>query len=520
MVGRFFNLFVQDGGSFMAKANAGFPPQIKYIVGNEGCERYSYYGMRSILTVFMTQTLLMSQEHATEVMHLFMGACYLLPLFGSYIADRIWGRYKTILYLSFFYCAGHAVLAIFEGTQMGLYSGLALIALGSGGIKPCISAFVGDQFKADQKDLLNKVYDLFYFMINFGSFFSTLFTPLTLKYYGPSVAFGIPGVLMFIATGIFWFGNRHYVKVPPSGPDKDSFWSILTRGIFHNLHFGTKNTALAWGGVGGMLALTVYALIHYGLTGGFVAPLLFAIAVVLIGHKSFWTYVEKNHPKTRVEEFRIALGIARVFSMISVFWALFDQHASTWILQAEQMVKATKIELFGTVLFEGEILSSQFSAINPILVMMMIPIYTYGIYPFFGKFYPLTALRRMGWGFMVAATGFAAAAFIQYPIDSGAQVHIMWQSLQYTLMTAAEVMISITGLTFAYTQAPKSMKSTIMSFWLLSVFIGNLLTAFIVKISIFPVNTGNFYLFFAGLIFVAGLAFALIVRNYKVRDAI
>lgn len=502
----------------MAKSKAGFPPQIKYIVGNEGCERYSYYGMRSILTVFMTQTLLMTQEHATEVMHLFMGACYLLPLFGSYLADRVWGRYKTILYLSFFYCIGHAVLAIFEGTQAGLYSGLALIALGSGGIKPCISAFVGDQFKSDQKDLLNKVYDLFYFMINFGSFFSTLLTPLTLKYYGPSVAFGIPGILMFIATGIFWLGNKQYIKVKPSGADKDSFWSILTRGIFHNLHFGTKNAAVAWLGVAGIVGLTVYGLMAYGLTGGFVVPLVCAVLVVVVGHQSFWSYANNNHPAKRVEEFKIALGIAKVFSMISVFWALFDQHASTWILQAEQMVRVTKIELFGNVLFEGEILSSQFSAINPILVMIMIPVYTYGIYPALDKVYPMTSLRRMGWGFMVATAGFATAALIQYPIDAGTPVHIMWQSVQYLLMTAAEVMISITGLTFAYTQAPKSMKSTIMSFWLLSVFIGNLLTAFIVKISIFPVNTGNFYMFFAGLIFIAGLSFALLVRNYKVRD--
>lgn len=503
----------------MAKAQTGFPPQIKYIVGNEGCERYSYYGMRSILTVFMTQTLLMTDTHATEVMHLFMGACYLLPLFGSYIADRVWGRYKTILYLSFFYCIGHAVLAIFEGSEMGLYSGLALIALGSGGIKPCISAFVGDQFKSDQKHLLNKVYDLFYFMINFGSFFSTLITPLTLKYYGPSVAFGIPGVLMFIATGIFWLGNRQYVKVPPTGPDSDSFWSILCRGLFHNFKLGTNNNLLGFVGVAVLIGITIFALLNYGLTGAFVAPLVFSVVVILAGYKSFWGYIEKHHPKKRVEEFRIALNIARVFSMISVFWALFDQHASTWILQAEQMVRVTRIELFGKVLFEGEILSSQFSAINPIFVMIMIPVYTYGIYPMFDKFYPLTALRRMGWGFMVAAIGFATAALIQYPIDGGAQVHIMWQTLQYLLMTAAEVMISITGLTFAYTQAPKSMKSTIMSFWLLSVFIGNLLTAFIVKISIFPVNTGNFYMFFAGLIFVAGLAFALLVRNYKVRDA-
>lgn len=506
----------------MANAQAGFPPQIKYIVGNEGCERYSYYGMRSILTVFMTGHLLMTKEHATEVMHLFMGACYLLPLFGSLIADYFLGRYRTILYLSLFYCVGHAVLAIYEGTEGGLYAGLALIALGSGGIKPCISAFVGDQFRDNQKHLLNKVYDLFYFMINFGSFFSTILTPLTLEYYGPSIAFGIPGILMGIATIIFWLGNRHYVKTPPTGFDKNGFWPMLALGLFNNLKLGSGNAVTGVIGALAMVGITVYAGMEFGLTGGFGLPIVLMVAIVMLGYSSFWTYLKQNHPAQSVEEFRIAVSIMRVFALISVFWALFDQHASTWVLQAQQMVRTISIPEFLQPLTgkaEIEILASQFSAINPILVMMMIPIFTFGIYPAMEKVYPLTSLRRMGWGFMVAAVGFAAAGFVQYPIDAGGQVHIMWQSVQYLLMTAAEVMISITGLTFAYTQAPKSMKSTIMSFWLLTVFIGNLLTAFIVKIAIFEVNTGNFYMFFAVLIFVAGLMFSFFVRNYQLRDA-
>ncbi|MFA7613419.1 MAG: oligopeptide:H+ symporter, partial [Candidatus Caldatribacteriota bacterium] len=195
--------------------NNKFPPQIKYIVGNEACERYSYYGMRSILTVFMIQVLLFQEAKATSVYHLFAGACYLTPLLGAWISDRIWGKYKTILYLSLIYCVGHAVLAIWE-TEYGLYVGLGLIALGSGGIKPCVSAHVGDQFKANQQHLLKKIYELFYFMINFGSFFSTLITPWTLDKFGPSVAFGIPGILMFIATFIFWLGRKQFVHVPPT----------------------------------------------------------------------------------------------------------------------------------------------------------------------------------------------------------------------------------------------------------------------------------------------------------------
>lgn len=503
----------------MAKSKAEkFPPQVKYIVGNEGCERYSYYGMRSILIVFMTQYLLMERGHATEVMHLFMGVCYLLPLAGAYIADRFWGRYKTILYLSLFYCAGHATLSIFEKYEYGLYAGLGLIALGAGGIKPCISAFVGDQFSSDQKDMLTKVYSLFYWMINFGSFFSTILTPLTLKYYGPTVAFGIPGVLMFIATFIFWLGTRHYIQVKPSGPDPDSFWSILSKGIYNNLQFGTGSKPVQQAGLVLYIVAIAAALFYFGLTGGFVAALLLGVFIILIGLGAFWKYIEKSHPKKRVEEFKIALSIAKVFASVTVFWALFDQHASTWVLQAEKMVRQTKIEIFGWTLFEGEILSSQFSALNPVFVMVMIPIFTYGIYPLVNKFYPLTPLRKMGWGFMMAALGFATVGLIQFQMDQGVSMHIYWQTLPYMLMTAAEVMISITGLEFAYTQAPKSMKSVIMSFWLLTVFLGNLLTALIVKVKIFEEGTGGFFMLFAGLIFLAGLLFAMLVKNHPTRD--
>ena len=129
-------------------ADNKFPSQIKYIVGNEACERYSYYGMKSILTVFMIQVLLFQEADATFTYHIFSSLCYFFPVLGAFISDRIWGKYKTILYLSLVYCAGHAVLSIWENST-GLYVGLGLIALGSGGIKPCVSAHVGDQFKAN-----------------------------------------------------------------------------------------------------------------------------------------------------------------------------------------------------------------------------------------------------------------------------------------------------------------------------------------------------------------------------------
>lgn len=443
-----------------------FPSQIKYIVGNEACERYSYYGMRSILTVFMIQVLLMQEAKATSTYHLFAGACYLFPLLGAFISDRIWGKYKTILYLSLVYCVGHAVLAIWE-TEMGLYAGLALIALGSGGIKPCVSAHVGDQFKANQKHLLKKVYELFYFMINFGSFFSTIITPWTLKAYGPSVAFGIPGVLMFIATFIFWMGRNEFVHVPPSKSDG--------HGIFHVVSSAFKHSSTRKEG------------------------------------EKFLDGALKEHSKEQVEAVRAVFDIAKLFASITIFWALFDQHGSSWVIQAMNM----NLNFMG-VQFEA----SQIAAWNPIMVMGLIPLFSMVVYPALDKAgITSTPIKRMTLGMFVAAFSFALIGGLQMWMDASSdKINVMWQFFPYLVITIAEVMISITGLEFAYTQAPRAMKSSIMSIWLLTVFFGNLITAYVSQVNFFPTASTGYFMFFAVLMAIFAAVFWFMGTRYKMKN--
>jgi POT family proton-dependent oligopeptide transporter len=442
-----------------------FPEQIKYIVGNEACERYSFYGMRSILTVFMIQVLLFQEAEATAVYHLFVAACYLFPVLGAFISDRFLGKYKTILYLSLIYCAGHAVLAIWEN-KVGLYAGLALIALGSGGIKPCVSAHVGDQFKANQQHLLKKVYELFYFMINFGSFFSTLITPWTLKNYGPSVAFGIPGVLMFLATIVFWMGRDKYVHVPPTKSDGHGFMNIMMSA------FANQKSRKAG--------------------------------------QSFMDAALKDHSQAQIDAAKSVLDIAKLFAAISVFWALFDQHGSSWVIQAMNMDL-----MFMGVQFEA----SQISAWNPIMVMALIPLFSMGLYPMLDKMgFKTTPIRRMTWGMFVAAVAFGLVGLLQIIMDGGTKLNVMWQFFPYLVITMAEVMISITGLEFAYTQAPRSMKSTIMSIWLLTVFFGNLITAYVSKVNFFAVGSTGYFMFFAILMALFACIFWYMGANYKVKN--
>src|SRR5688572_8882405 len=202
--------------------DTGWPKGVPYIIGNEGCERFSFYGMKAILFVYLTVLLAKSgvqgdlaEKQATDVFHTFVAAVYALPMIGAMIADRWWGKYNTIMWLSLVYCAGHACMAIFDGNFTGTVVGLVLISVGSGGIKPCVSANVGDQFGRGNWFRVERVYQAFYFIINFGSMFSTLLIPYIKDHWGFGVAFALPGILMGIATAWFWAGRRAFVHVPP-----------------------------------------------------------------------------------------------------------------------------------------------------------------------------------------------------------------------------------------------------------------------------------------------------------------
>lgn len=440
----------------------GYPRQIKFIVGNEAAERYSYYGMKSILVIFMTQSLLMAKDNATEDYHLFSAACYLLPLLGAFLSDRYLGKYKTIMSLSVVYCLGHFILALYE-TQLGLYWGLGLIALGSGGIKPCVSAHVGDQFGKNEEGKLRKIFDLFYWMINFGSFFATIITPYTYVKYGSQVAFGIPGVLMAIATLIFWMGRKYYVHVPPTGSNPHSFAKVLWSGV--------KNAKTGTG---------------------------------------FWVAAGQDHPESALDGTKAVLGVFSLFAWVSVFWALFDQSGSTWTLQAQKM----DLNFLGM-----EINEAQIQAINPILVLILIPLFSNYFYPAIERMgVAFTPLKKMGVGMFVAALSFVAVGVVQHFLDNGIRLSVAWQFVPYLIITIAEVLISITGLEFAYTQAPRAMKSTIMSLWLLTVFFGNMITAYMARINKFPSGSPQFFYFFAFLMAAVGIVFSLVALFYKTRN--
>jgi len=200
------------------------PAGIAYILTNETFERFSFYGMRCILVVFMTQYLLgasgelavMSEETAKKYFHFFVAAVYFTPFIGSLLCDILFGKFKTIVLFALINCLG-LIFLVFDQTRFGLAMGLVLVAVGSGAMKPCVSANVGDQFGKSNQDKMQKFFGWFYFSINFGSTFSTMLVPLLLNKYGPRIAFGTPCTAMILATIAYWLGRRKFVHIKPGG---------------------------------------------------------------------------------------------------------------------------------------------------------------------------------------------------------------------------------------------------------------------------------------------------------------
>src|SRR4029078_5922581 len=510
---------IQPASIAEADPSAPIPKQIRYIIGNEGCERFSFYGMRNILTVFLVSALLLylpeseRARGAKDVFHTFVIGVYFFPLLGGWLADRFFGKYNTIFWLSLVYCAGQACLSIFVFNRFGFYVGLGLIALGSGGIKPCVAAFVGDQFDQTNKHRAKVVFDAFYWIINFGSFFASLLMPIFLKELGPAIAFGVPGVLMFISPAVLWLGRRQYVMIPPAPPDPHSFLRVSRDAIASGLSgqiFATIGVVTA---IGSFLLIPKFGFV--------IAACLALVSVTAFGGLGVWLQLDAvggKHPSEAIDGVRSVLRVLVLFALVTPFWSLFDQKASTWVLQANAMSKPSWFQ------------SSQMQALNPPLVIVLIPFNNLVLYPALRRFgYEPTALRRMTAGIAFSGVSWIIRGLIQIVLDRGDVFTITWQVLPYAFLTFGEVLVSATGLEFAYSQAPLAMKSAIMAFWSLSVTIGNLWVLVVnlgvqnnkvidaIKSTGFGVTTYQMF-FFALFAFVAALVFGRVASPYPLAD--
>ncbi|KAF7669989.1 hypothetical protein LDENG_00090340 [Lucifuga dentata] len=374
----------------------GFPVSIFFIVVNEFCERFSYYGMRAVLVLYFKYFLNWDDNFATTIYHTFVALCYLTPILGAIVADTWLGKFKTIIYLSIVYALGQVIMAISaihditdtnkDGTPDNMafhislsMVGLALIALGTGGIKPCVAAFGGDQFQEHQEKQRSTFFSIFYLSINAGSLLSTVITPIlraqecgihTMQKCYP-LAFGIPAALMVVALIVFIIGSSMYIKAAPQG-------NILVQ-VCRCIWFALKNR--------------------------------FRHRSPMYPNRAHWMdWAEEKYDKLLIAQVKMVVKVLFLYIPLPMFWALFDQQGSRWTLQATTMKGD-----FGLMIIQPD----QMQTINPILILVLVPIMNSVVYPLIVKCkLNFTPLKRMTVGMFIAALAFVAAALVQIQIDT------------------------------------------------------------------------------------------------------
>jgi proton-dependent oligopeptide transporter, POT family len=537
-----------------------FPRSIWYIVGNEAAERFNFYGMTAILTTFLIaqfynpsnstdpDVINSAKAAANAKTHDFKAMAYLLPMFGGMIADWFWGKYKTILYLSMVYAAGSLMLAASVNSEVMFTSALLLIAIGTGGIKPCVSANVGDQFDSTNSHLLPKAFDAFYASINAGSVISILLIPYLKDKFGPAVAFGVPAGAMILAVIAFWLGRKEYRPIPPPVFDRNRFVIFITAFIsliVSYLYFDTlpiiagdqikntgssslsalypwvadKNNLSSFGtgpilGVWGLLIVIIALIFNkqwFANPGNFIGINLYALLNGGFGGAA------KRFGEDKIEGIKSVWRVLAVFAFVPVFWSLWDQSQSEWVVQAQSM----DLNWLG-ITWQAE----QISFVNAAFILLFIPVFSFGIFPFLNRVgLKVTPLRKIGAGLVITALSFVIIAIVQQWIDAGERPNIVWQIFAFVVLTAGEVLISITCLEYAYTQAPPSMKSTIMACYLLSVTFGNVLVS-VIQTSIknegffAQFHGASFYWLFCGICFATALLFMCVSPFIKERSYI
>uniref|UniRef100_A0A8C1PN04 Solute carrier family 15 member 1 n=1 Tax=Cyprinus carpio TaxID=7962 RepID=A0A8C1PN04_CYPCA len=559
----------------------GYPISIFFIVVNEFCERFSYYGMRAVLVLYFRYFLLWDDDLATSIYHAFVALCYLTPILGAIIADSWLGKFKTIIYLSIVYAIGQVTMAIStihditdanrDGTPDNFtfhialsMLGLILIALGTGGIKPCVAAFGGDQFQEHQSRQLNTFFSVFYLCINAGSLLSTLITP--------------------VLRVVFIAGSGMYVKTDPEG---NIMWSVCKC-----IGFAIKNR--------------------------------FRHRSSSYPKREHWMdWANEKYDKLLIAQIKMVLKVLFLYIPLPMFWTLFDQKGSRWTLQATTMSGD-----FGAFILQPD----QMQTVNPILILTLVPIMDRLIFPLIQKCgLNFSPLKRMTVGMLFAAMAFVSAALVQIEIDKtlpnfpsssesqlkvvntysttlnvtispnehlliesfGVQlhtskhtystisyvkskpregknairrdfvlrhgeqwcefsrkfgfgasytflipstvfsddcesitevedmkpnsVHMALQIPQYFLITTGEVMFSVTGLQFSYSQAPKNMKSVLQAGWLCTNAVGNIIVLIVAELGKLPKQWAE-YLLFASLLVAVSIIFSIMAYFYTYID--
>jgi len=481
-----------------------------FILGNECCERLAYYGINTNMVNYLKQKFMESNSTAANNVTNWSGTCYITPLIGAFIADAYWGRYKTIAVFSTVYFFGMVLLTISASVpglkphckqsdhnchvttgQTGVfYLAIYIIALGTGGIKPCVSSFGADQF--DETDDVEKkkkssFFNWFYFSINIGALVASSVLVWVQENVGWEWGFGIPTVAMGIAVCSFFSGTRLYRHQKPGGSPLTRIAQVLVAS------FRKWNISVPYDKSGLYEVQDKESVIEGSRKLQHTDEFLFldkaAVETVndksTVGSNNLWRLCTV----TQVEELKAVIRILPIWATGIIFATVYSQMTTLFVEQGDTMDARIGPNF--------KIPAASLSIFDTISVIFWVPVYDRLIVPLARKYTGhqrgFTQLQRMGIGLVISILSMVVAAIVEikrldmvkehnYYERSNIPMSIFWQIPQYFLVGAAEIFTFIGQLEFFYDQAPDAMRSLMSAVSLTTVALGNYLSTLLVTI--------------------------------------
>ncbi len=440
-----------DGGTWF-----GHPRGLYVLFATEMWERFSYYGMRALLVLYLTRHFLFDDTMAAHSYGAYAGLVYALPVVGGLIADRWLGLRRAVVFGGVLLCLGHFAMA-WEGMPAHTLAGggvwrddsgiamtffaMALIAVGVGFLKPNISSLVGRLYPPGDPRC-DSGFTIFYMGINLGAALATLLVGWVGEVWGWSWGFGLAGIGMLLGLGTFLWGQR-YLQGLAEAPDPA--WLAQS-------HYGLRREHWIYLAAAVAVLLCQQGLSHHQWVGG-------ALLATFLGSYVFWGWFCLRLASA-VERRHVILIIVLTFCSV-LFWALFEQAGSSMTLFADRAVDRQ--------LGAFELRASQIQALNPLFILLLGPLFAWlwpalrsrGLLPSYSTRFGL-GITQAGLGFVVLAFGIGLGA-------DGAKTALLWLVLAYLLHTTGELCLSPVGLSMVTQLSPARLVGTMMGTWFLAV---------------------------------------------------
>ncbi|XP_065854384.1 protein NRT1/ PTR FAMILY 8.1-like [Euphorbia lathyris] len=506
------DVYTNDGtvnirGKPAVRSETGNWKACRFILGNECCERLAYYGMGTNLVNYLQDRLNQGTVTASNNVTNWSGTCYVTPLIGAFLADAYLGRYWTIAGFVIIYIFGMTLLTISASapglkplchnnschpttTQTAVFFvALYLIALGTGGIKPCVSSFGADQFDESneaEKKKKSSFFNWFYFSINIGALVASSVLVWVQMNVGWGWGFGIPTVAMAIAVVFFFGGSKLYRLQKPGGSPFTRIFQVIVASFRKmNVQVPADKSALYETADEESHIAGSRKLEHTNKLRFFDKAAVESQNDTVKGSPDPWRLCTV----TQVEELKAVIRLLPVWASGIVFATVYSQMTTMFVLQGNTMDQHMGPHF--------EIPSASLSLFDTLSVIFWAPVYDIIIVPYARKITGnergFTQLQRMGIGLVISIFSMVTAGVLEVIRLDYVRTHnlydaktipmsIFWQVPQYFLIGCAEVFTFIGQLEFFYEQAPDAMRSLCSALSLTTVALGNYLSTLLVTI--------------------------------------